>query len=197
MAHQREPERKRARNQAARRGRVLEAAVALAGAGGYEAVQMRDVAEKAGVALGTLYRYFPSKDHLLVASLAEWSEDLRARLEQKPPRGDSAADRVADVLWRASRALERQPRVAAALVAALSSPDPTVADRKQGVYNTLHSIITTAIGDEDVPEKDDVVWVLGHVWFASLVYWAGGLSEAGRMGKDLEVATRLILDGRR
>ena len=34
--------------------------------GGYDAVQMRTVAERADVALGTLYRYFPSKIHLLV-----------------------------------------------------------------------------------------------------------------------------------
>lgn len=53
--------------QAERRRRILRAATALAARGGYEAVQMREVAESAQVALGTLYRYFPSKVHLLVA----------------------------------------------------------------------------------------------------------------------------------
>ena len=54
-------------NQAARRGRVLDAALELAAEGGYDAVQMRDVAARAQVALGTIYRYFSSKDHLLAA----------------------------------------------------------------------------------------------------------------------------------
>ena len=58
-------------NQAARRGRVLDAALELAAEGGYDAVQMRDVAARAQVALGTIYRYFASKDHLLAACQVE------------------------------------------------------------------------------------------------------------------------------
>ena len=50
-----------------RRKRILDATLALASKGGYDAVQMRAVAQKADVALGTLYRYFPSKIHLLVS----------------------------------------------------------------------------------------------------------------------------------
>ena len=53
-----------------RRRRILDATVALASKGGFDAVQMRAVAEQADVALGTLYRYFPSKIHLLVSALA-------------------------------------------------------------------------------------------------------------------------------
>ena len=47
-----------ARSQAARRRRVLDAALRLAERGGFDAVQMRDVATEANVALGTVYRYF-------------------------------------------------------------------------------------------------------------------------------------------
>src|SRR4051794_11132286 len=53
-----------------RRKRILDATLSLASKGGYDAVQMRAVAERADVALGTLYRYFPSKIHLLVSALA-------------------------------------------------------------------------------------------------------------------------------
>jgi TetR/AcrR family transcriptional regulator, cholesterol catabolism regulator len=44
-----------------RRKRILDATLAIASKGGYEAVQMRAVAERADVAVGTLYRYFPSR----------------------------------------------------------------------------------------------------------------------------------------
>ena len=47
-----------------RRKRILDATMAIASKGGYEAVQMRAVADRADVAVGTLYRYFPSKVHL-------------------------------------------------------------------------------------------------------------------------------------
>src|SRR4051812_16288504 len=107
-------ESKRARNQAARRERVIVAACDLAAEGGYDAVQMRDVASQADVALGTLYRYFPSKDHLLIAALAEQVSTLQRRLAQKPPRGPNAGDRVVDVLRRAGRGPQRGARVAAA-----------------------------------------------------------------------------------
>ena len=57
------------KSQAARRARVISVAMELASDGGYDAVQMRDVATQANVALGTIYRYFMGKDHLLAAAL--------------------------------------------------------------------------------------------------------------------------------
>jgi AcrR family transcriptional regulator len=185
---------KRARNQAARRERVIAAAVDLASDGGYEAVQMRDVAARADVALGTLYRYFPSKDHLLIAALAEQVSTLQRRLAQKPPRGMNAAERVVDVLRRASRALEREPRLTAALVTALSSADPSVAEAKQEVNDILGSVIADAVDHDALPQGEGVVRVLGHVWFAALVSWVGGMAPTGQMGDDLEITARLILD---
>ena len=74
-----------------RRRRILDATVALASKGGFDAVQMRAVAERADVALGTLYRYFPSKIHLLVSALArqfeetETSSGPQARSPGTPP----------------------------------------------------------------------------------------------------------------
>src|SRR5664280_553883 len=70
------------RAQQARRQRVVDAAMSLALDGGYEAVQMRDVAARADVAMGTVYRYFTSKDHLLAAALVHWVEQLDSRLAQ-------------------------------------------------------------------------------------------------------------------
>lgn len=52
-----------------RREAILDAALLVATSGGYEAVQMRSVAERAGIAVGTLYRHFPAKTNLLVAAL--------------------------------------------------------------------------------------------------------------------------------
>ena len=86
------------RSQEARRQRVIEAAIELATEGGYDAVQMREVAAAAGVALGTIYRYFSSKDHLLAEAQVEWLLDLDRRVSRRPPRGDTTADRVIDVL---------------------------------------------------------------------------------------------------
>jgi TetR/AcrR family transcriptional regulator, cholesterol catabolism regulator len=184
---------RRARNQAVRRKRVLDAAVALAAEGGYDAVQMRDVAERADVALGTLYRYFPSKDQLLVSALGEWASALERRLALRPAQGLTPADRVSDVLKRASRVLERDQRVTGALVTALSSPDPDAAAAKLEISETLRAIISAAIADEPVRTTDDIVRVLSYVWFAAMVIWVGGMSPTGSMADELEVAARLLL----
>ena len=139
---------------------------------------------------------FPSlaEASLSVAALAEQVSTLQRRLAQKPPRGTSAADRVVDVLRRASRALEREPRLTAALVTALSSADPSVAEAKQEVNDILASVIADAVDHDALAQSEDVVRVLGHVWFAALVSWVGGMAPTGQMGDDLEITARLILD---
>src|SRR6266513_2751108 len=81
-----------------RRKRILDATLALASKGGYDAVQMRTVAEQANVALGTLYRYFPSKIHLLVSGLAREFERTQEKLDRKPIPGDTPYERMLFVL---------------------------------------------------------------------------------------------------
>jgi TetR/AcrR family fatty acid metabolism transcriptional regulator len=64
-----------------RRSEIVRAAVEVFAERGYFAARMREVAERAGVADGTLYLYFKGKEHLLVSILEEYAEAflLRAR----------------------------------------------------------------------------------------------------------------------
>ena len=182
------------RSQTARRQRVIAAAIELASAGGYDAVQMRDVATTAHVALGTIYRYFASKDHLLAATLVEWTRDLQARVLQRPARGSSPADRVVDVLQRATRNLERNPMLTAALITAVSAPDPAIKDCQREVNDIMVEVLSGAMAD-DVPDdlKAGVCRVMSHVWFSSLVGWVNGWGGGVDIGDELEVAARLLL----
>jgi AcrR family transcriptional regulator len=181
------------RSQAARRARVIEAAFKLAGDGGYDAVQMRDVAATANVALGTIYRYFSSKDHLLAACQVEWSRDVQRRVDQRPPAGDSPAERVVEVVRRATRAMERRPRLAAALITAISSPDPAVHDCQQETATIMTTVLSSAMDHVDDGLRDDVARILNHVWFATLLGWVNGWYTVSQVGDDLEVAARLLL----
>ena len=70
-----------------RRKRILDATMAIASKGGYEAVQMRAVADRADVAVGTLYRYFPSKVHLLVSALGREFERIDAKTDRSALTG--------------------------------------------------------------------------------------------------------------
>jgi TetR/AcrR family transcriptional regulator, cholesterol catabolism regulator len=186
------------RSQSERRQRILDAATALASRGGYEAVQMRDVAERADVALGTLYRYFPSKVHLLVTLMHEQTGELTNRLDRRPPRGETADERVLEVLTRATRALQRDPQLADAMIRALMFADASAAAE----VNAVNSIMTEAIiasirGPEGNGGSDEehraVARVLEQVWWANILAWLSGRSSARQMTDDLAVAARLLL----
>ncbi|WP_066956258.1 TetR family transcriptional regulator, partial [Streptomyces lushanensis] len=131
--------------QEARRRRILAAARRLACEGGFDAVQMREVAEEAGVALGTLYRYFPSKIHLLVATMQDRLEHLHTTLARRPPRTDDPAARVAETLMRAFRALRRDPHLADAMIRALTFADRGVSREVDEVSRRTTAIILDAM----------------------------------------------------
>ena len=73
-----------ARRLAARHGAIIAAARDAASEGGMAAVQIAAVAQRAGIAAGTVYRYFPGKTDLVAAVLAEISERKSARCAAPP-----------------------------------------------------------------------------------------------------------------
>ena len=183
------------KRQEARRERLVEAAMQLGASGGYEAVQMREVAAKADVALGTLYRYFSSKDQLLVAVLARWARELQQRLVVRPPQASDPADRLVEVFRRATRATERAPALTEAVITALSSlsaDDPIGLVAARDVYDVVTEIITAAM--DDGPERRDaVIRVLAQVWFATLFARVRGWADPKQMLEDLDDAVRLMV----
>jgi TetR/AcrR family transcriptional regulator, cholesterol catabolism regulator len=180
-------------DQVERRTRVLHVATRMAREGGYDAVVMRDVAEQSGVALGTLYRYFASKDHLLAEVLVGWGGLLEDRLVDSPPVGDAPLERVVNVLRRAGRAVEQEPVLAAAVTAALLSPDPGVAETRAGFTHMMRRWLDLALGDADVPDRDEIGEVLEHVFFSTMIGLVNGRREPADVGDQLERAARLLL----
>ncbi len=180
--------------QAERRRRVIDAAVSLGAERGYDAVQMRDVSANANVSLATIYRYFSSKDHLLAAAMTEWAAELQARVAQSPPRGDTAADQLVDVLSRACRAMSRQPKLSAALVRALSSADPGVKQSADQVQRQIESLAAGILTELDPPIRSDIMAVLGHVWYSTLVAWANGRIDFETVIVELDRAVRVLVE---
>jgi TetR/AcrR family transcriptional regulator, cholesterol catabolism regulator len=182
-----------------RRKRILDATISLAAQGGFEAVQMRAVAEQADVALGTLYRYFPSKIHLLVSALAREFENVDASLRGKDIPGDTASDRVIFVLRRTTRGLQGDPHLTEALTRAFMFADASVQSEIHTVGMLLTAMLTRAMHPEKSdPEQltdDDIAMarVIGDVWLAALVGWVTGRVSAPDTAAQMERAVHLLL----
>jgi AcrR family transcriptional regulator len=177
-----------------RRKRILDATLALASKGGYDAVQMRTVAEQANVALGTLYRYFPSKIHLLVSGLAREFERTQEKLARTPIPGDTPYDRMLYVLSRITRNMQREPMLLEAMTQAFMFADPSAAAEVNTVAQQMTRMFTKAMHDGE-PSADDIAIarVIGDVWLSNLVAWVTRRASADDVSSRLELAARLLL----
>lgn len=181
-----------------RRSRILDATIALAQEGGFDAVQMRAVAEDADVALGTLYRYFPSKIHLLVTALGRQFERVQQQSRSRQVPGDTSHERVMHVLGVTTKAMQKQPKLTEALTRAFMFADASVAEEIHDVGMKLTAIITHAIDGTDEtrePTEDDtaIVRVIGDVWLSALMGWVQGRTSAAEVTRSMDIAVRLLL----
>lgn len=181
-------------DQLERRRRLIDAAFELGAAGGYDAVQMRDVAKTANVALATIYRNFSSKDELLAAAMTEWTERLGDRVLQRPPKGDTPTEQMIDVLNRACAAMRRQPKLSAALIRALSSPDAGAVGGGSAVRRSIVSTGEGILQHIDPEVRVDILAAIGHVWYSSLISWANGRSSFDSVVEELERACHVLID---
>jgi AcrR family transcriptional regulator len=183
------------KSQAARRDRVIRAALDLAADGGYDAVQMRDVATRAEVALGTIYRYFPSKDALLLAVMVQWLGDLEQRVTRHPPAGDTTVERIMDVLTRALRAMDRDPALTAAVIGAMTAGDPASVTAINEVTRAMARILQSAFPDDVDPALEaSAAKVLGHVWWSATISWANGMGDVDWVAGELREASELMAE---
>ncbi|MBB6170375.1 AcrR family transcriptional regulator [Nocardiopsis mwathae] len=190
------------RNQNQRRKRIVQTAAALALRGGVEAMQMRTVAERAGVALGTLYRYFPSKMDLVVAVVTEELDLLETSISRRPPNAETAAGRAVDVLIRATRGLMREPELADALVRSLIMAEVKT-ELGTRITDLLWRVATgapVAEGEEGVvPDRDadDYVLVgsLASIWIFELLEILKGHRDMEQVQQRLKVTAEPLLAG--
>lgn len=179
-----------------RRKRIIDTTIALASKGGYDAVQMRAVAERADVALGTLYRYFPSKIHLLVTGLAREFERAQERLGRTKIPGETPYDRVLYVLGRTTRTMQRNPQLTEAMTRAFMFADTSAANEVDAVGALTETLFARAMttGDEEpTDEQRAIARVIADVWLSNLVAWVTRRSSATDVANRLELTVRLLL----
>jgi AcrR family transcriptional regulator len=120
------------------RERLLQAAQELIEEGGYGAASVAAIAERAGVAAGTLYRHFDSKQELFVevfrAVCAREERAMRAAVSEMA--GGNAAQRLERVLGTFAERALRNPRLAWAL---LAEPVDPLVDAERLAYRERYA----------------------------------------------------------
>jgi AcrR family transcriptional regulator len=178
--------------QTATRRRLLEAARELASEGGYDAVGIRKVAARAGLSAPTAYQYFASKDHLLVDSMVELVADTTSAVEARPSRAGSALERTVATLRRVMRRVEKEPNLYVAMMRAYISGTPDVAHARAAMETSMRSWIATALGSNEIEDREGVIAILESVLFAGMVGLVTGSRAPGDVANQLEQAVRLL-----
>lgn len=180
--------------------RIVKTAIDLAEEGGFEAVRLRDVAAHAKVALGTVYKRFRSKEDMLVAALAMEVGRLQNLINITPPVGVSAEERIRSLFSTLTTILAARPKFSQAVIRAVASGEPEMADKVLRFHSQMVTLIVGAINTPTEPtladaEAELLAHMLQQIWFAGLVGWMGGLHEPDEAVRQVTQAARLMLAG--
>ena len=185
--------------QLVRRAQLIEAVIDLVREVGPGVIQMRDVAERSGIALGTVYRYFSSKEHLLAVALCDWQERLTRRVLM-PRAGEEAevsedlTERVLSYVRKEVRGFARNPKIAELMVQVHVSSDPYARDalaRMAAINDQVMEKLLEGVPPERV---EPIKYALGAVLMNSLTYWVTGRTTLPDMTHQVESVTRLVLE---
>lgn len=180
--------------------RIIRVAIQLAERDGFEAVRLRDLAAKADVALGTVYRRFSCKEDILAAALAQQVELLKQGIATHPFEADTPEERLSRFFGDVTRILTGQPKLTAAMLRTVASGVPDLAERVLRYQDTMVEIIVIVMrGDtaQGAATEDEVFLakMLQNVWFALLVGWTGGLLTPDDVVEQVLAAMRVLLKG--
>ncbi len=169
--------------QLARRQHIVESALRALESQDYEQIQIRDVAAAADVALGTLYRYFSSKEHLYAAVLVEWAAFSRVRRARQPA---TAEERLRQRVAAVVRAFERRPQFFKVYVLLQTSTDPKAKALLAEFAASAQELLVREFASLTPSEARDaaiMLWSIVHTMLTHAIYHGGSWREARRIAE--------------
>ena len=176
-----------------RRDAILDEVIAAATTGGYEAVQMRTIADRAGIGVATLYGYFPSKTHLVVSALTR--EFLRVEaLCDWSTIADDPQQRLAHLTACLHAEWQRDPLLTEAMTRAFVVADTAAADEVDRATHVISRVLASALsGGDPTPNHLVIAGLLCDIWLANLTRFIGKRVSADEARNNIDRAARLIL----
>jgi AcrR family transcriptional regulator len=169
-------------DQEARRTAILRAAARLGKAKEIDRIGAQEIAADAGVALRTLYRYYPSKYHVFAGLLNMQVENLRV----PSTRSGDPATAVADFMANACRDTLRHKHLAHAMI---TSTQAVRAQSGPTGYHAMRDLILQVAGAKDpTQEQIRAARLVEQVTFGVLTWTVGGELDPQQAVDDIRVA---------
>lgn len=171
----------------ARRERIIQAGLSLLIKRPYEQVKVRDVANGAGVALGTVYRYFASKEHLFTAVHLAWQDRFRRQLRARPPKAVDNRTLLTEIAIRAIRSFQRQPNFYATMVMASRTTDPHARALAQGeLWRHSEDIFAVPLSGLTPDDRRAIVMLIGAMLDWTIGAWRAGGTTIDEVDRGME-----------
>jgi TetR/AcrR family transcriptional regulator, cholesterol catabolism regulator len=163
-------------------------------AGGEDALQMKDLSQRAGVSVATLYRYFPAKDHVLLGILLRNYTAALARISAEVAAGPTPRERVTGHLLREFRAQQREPRLTAALSRVISETRRSYSEVIEQVEH-LHLQMLEHVAGAGQPlsaQQRQLLPVVQAIFGAATRRWLSGVCSPAQARFEIRVGCRLL-----
>jgi len=140
---------------AARHEAIIAAARAVASESGMAAVQIVPVAERAGIAAGTVYRYFPSKDDLVAALVVATAEREVATVRSAAAAAPGPLSALAAAIMALATSTLHARRLAWAMLAEAPDSDADAGRMafRRSLAGEFDTLIRTAIAAGHLPDQ--------------------------------------------
>jgi AcrR family transcriptional regulator len=155
---------------------------------------MKDLAQQAGVSLATLYRYFPSKDYVLLAVALARYQDAARKVFSEVPQGDSVRERVASHMMREFRAQQRDQRLTAALTQVLTETSRSYSAIIETIEHLHLQIVryVAAAGGSLSEQQEKLLPIVMDIFSAATRHWVAGIFSVSEVKFQIEVGCQLL-----
>jgi AcrR family transcriptional regulator len=182
--------------QAQRRQRIIDEARAMVVESGDETVQIRDIADRAGVALGTAYRYFGSKERLFAEVYAQWCQQLHEELLRDMRRGESNTERTRLLARTMLKRLTDEPQLAAIGRVLKITEEPAILRIVHGTEHGMLQLFRDALHGVEQRDADAIAMIVMSVIRAAQDRHSWAVISIDEANREVAKAVKMVLEFR-
>lgn len=189
--------------------RIVQATTELAVAGGRDALRARDICQRAGVSVGSLYRHFESVEHILLYAFTQEFGRLEQQFASTPVPGDSAVERADNFFRAATRVMAERPAYSRAVISAMSSGQHRAVRQIVLLSGRITNLVYGAIvgspvqagleriagsdGNAEQQRAARAANILYRFWFSMLIGWAASVYSTEDVVREARETAQFLL----